>query len=93
VDLSSRPPPPLLRNGHQTKTVNRAKRCTIGEARELNLPHDRNCVKNSCFAAARLQGSDFDVVLRKLISETQRVSQRINKTSMVRFHSSVIWMT
>ena len=44
---------------------------------------------NSCFSAVRLQGSDFDVALRKLISETQRVSQRINKTSMVRFHSSV----
>ena len=44
---------------------------------------------NSCFFAVRLQGSDFDVVLRKLISETQRVAQRINKTSMVRFHSSV----
>ena len=32
---------------------------------------------------------DFHVVLRKLISEVQAVSQRIHETSMVRFYSPV----
>ena len=44
---------------------------------------------NSSFFAARLHASNFDVMLRKLISEEQAFSQRIDKTSMMRFHTSV----
>jgi hypothetical protein len=38
---------------------------------------------------ARVHRSNFDVVLRKLIFELQAFPQRIHKTPMVRFHSSV----
>ena len=39
--------------------------------------------------AARLHGSDFDVVLRKLIPKLQAFPQCIQEASMVRFYSSI----
>jgi hypothetical protein len=61
----------------------------IGEAHELNLPRTATASVNSSFFAARLHRAHFDIVLRKLILQLQAFSQRIHKTSMVRFHSSV----
>jgi len=46
-------------------------------------------VQSSSLFTARLHGSNFDVVLRKLIFELQAFSQGIHETSMVRFYSSV----
>ena len=61
----------------------------FGEAHELNLLRTATAsVKSSSFTA-RLHRSDFDVVLRKLILQMQTFSQRIHKTSMVRFYSSI----
>ena len=44
---------------------------------------------NSCFFTVRLQGSDFYLVLRKLIPKLQAFSKCIQETPMVRFYSSI----
>ena len=76
-------------NRRQTEAVSHNMRCAIQRSAQVKPPHTPPASMNSSFFAARLQASNFDVVLRKLIAKTQCFSQRIDKTSMMRFHTSV----
>jgi hypothetical protein len=57
--------------------------------KRANSNYRKTSVLSSSLFTVRVHRSNFDVVLRKLIFELQAFSQRINETTMVRFHSSV----